>query len=108
MPPLKVAVLSSLDNAALAALPRLDPSVVEFHVASSLDACRLLRDITALVVIPPFKQDVIDAAWDVAFENVRWVHTFSAGVDFISHLIKKRLLSRTDILFTNGRGAFSR
>lgn len=81
---------------------------MEFIVTSDLEGCKQLQDISALVIIPPFNQDIIDQVWDEVFPNVRWVHTFSAGVDFVAELTKRRLLNRPDILFTNGRGAFSR
>lgn len=106
--PIRIAVFSSPDNAAVKALPVLNPAVAEFSIVSSFEECVQLSGISAVVIIPPFSQDVVDEVWDSACRDVRWVHTFSAGVDFVARLIKRRLLGRADILLTNGRGAFSR
>jgi phosphoglycerate dehydrogenase-like enzyme len=108
--PLKIAILSALDNPALAAIPR-SSSVVDFVVVSDREGCLQLGEQNirpaALVIIPPFRQSLVDEVWDTAFGDVRWVHTFSAGVDFIADLTERRLLDRPDVLLTNGRGAFS-
>lgn len=106
--PMQIAVLSARGNDALAALPQIDPKIAEFRVAHDTDGCMRLVGISALVLVPPFQQDIVDQVWDTVFSAVRWVHTFSAGVDFIAQLVKRRLIHREDILFTNGRGAFSR
>lgn len=106
---LRIAVLSCPENPALAALPESLPNTeFQFIIANDLDGCLLLRDITVLVIIPPFKQEIVDQAWDVAFSNISWIHAFSTGVDFIAELTRRRLVNRDDIVFTNGRGAFSR
>jgi phosphoglycerate dehydrogenase-like enzyme len=103
--PLKVAVLSVLDNEALRWMPFIEG--VEFCLANDYDSIVHLKGISALVLVPPFNIALVDDLWDRVFTGVTWVHTFSAGIDFITQLVKKRLLERTDITLTNGRGAFS-
>lgn len=62
-------------------------------------------DIRAVCWVPPTKPqrllDFLDAN-----PRVEWVHSFSAGVDGLSSVIKDRLRD-SPIVLTNGRGAFS-
>lgn len=102
---IKIAVLSSADNPALRVLPSIEG--LNVFVATDRPTILQLKDITALVLIPPFNQALVDELWDPLFLSVTWVHTFSAGVDFIGTLISNRLLNNNAITLTNGRGAFS-
>lgn len=105
---INIAVLCQPKNPALKTLPRLEN--VNFMVGynsedfANFDA---IKQTKALVVIQPADISIIDELWSSYFENVKWIHSFYAGVDSMSLLIGKRLLDREDIVLTNGKGAFS-
>ena len=39
--------------------------------------------------------------------NIRWCHSFFAGIDAMAPFIEERLQARSDVPLTNGKGAFS-
>lgn len=101
----KVVILSAASNPALQHIPLFDFG--EVVVISSREECNNLSpDFNILLIIPPFDQNLIIEFWERKFLNIRWVHTLSAGVDFITKLIGDCLVN-SEISLTNGRGAFS-
>jgi len=48
---------------------------------------------------------VLEHVWEAA-PNIKWVHSFFAGVDALAPFIAHRLAG-TDVPLTNGKGAFS-
>ena len=48
---------------------------------------------------------VLDPLWEAA-PNIKWVHSFFAGVDALAPFIARRLAGTT-VPLTNGKGAFS-
>jgi phosphoglycerate dehydrogenase-like enzyme len=100
-----IAVLSNPGNPALNFLPQI--TNLTFHIYdSNIDQCHF-KECSGLVIIPPFDIKTLETIWNEKCHNVKWVHTFSAGVDFISSFITNYLLNNNRILLTNGRGAFS-
>lgn len=61
--------------------------------------------ITAVVWVPPCKPARLASFLDMHGE-VEWVHSLSAGVDYLAPVIKSHLVGSA-IALSNGRGAFS-
>eukprot|EP01052_Picozoa_sp_SAG31_P061213 SAG31_NODE_20314_length_578_cov_0.701461_1_plen_92_part_00 len=57
------------------------------------------------IQVPPGSVDTLKDMWP-HLPNVKWVHSFFAGVDALAPVIGPRLLER-QVPLTNGRGAFS-
>jgi phosphoglycerate dehydrogenase-like enzyme len=62
-------------------------------------------DVKAVCWVPPTKPTKLVEFLD-ANPQIEWVHSFAAGVDGLSLVIKERLVD-SPIVLTNGRGAFS-
>ncbi len=65
-----------------------------------------LKDIEALMWIPPGDTSVLNSIWPHVKGNVKWVHSFFAGVDALAPFIDEHL-GKSDVPLTNGRTAFS-
>merc|ERR550534_2883432 len=46
-------------------------------------------------------------AYDELSDQIRWIHSYSAGVNKLNNFIATRLIDRPDVTLTNARGAFS-
>ena len=64
------------------------------------------EQICAVCWVPPCKPARLATFLDMHAETT-WVHSFSAGVDYLSSVIKSHMLHRANLTLTNGRGAFS-
>ena len=125
-PSLCVAVISPEDSPCLAALP--DDVDATFLVHNSMDAFAAhpkFHDVSAIVFVAAGGDvALVPRVFDALRPNVRWVHSFFAGVDALLPFITSHLqtqspattsdelhsasLSTTSaVTLTNGRGAFS-
>eukprot|EP00242_Pyramimonas_sp_CCMP2087_P013720 CAMPEP_0198202216 /NCGR_PEP_ID=MMETSP1445-20131203/5334_1 /TAXON_ID=36898 /ORGANISM="Pyramimonas sp., Strain CCMP2087" /LENGTH=333 /DNA_ID=CAMNT_0043873019 /DNA_START=218 /DNA_END=1219 /DNA_ORIENTATION=- len=105
MAPRVIAVVSKLDHPSLATLPVRED--VKFLVANDMDTFLAFPEvdrIEAIVWVVPGDVATLEALWEK--HQVKWIHSFSAGVDPIQGFLKNRLLT-TDTIVTNGRSAFS-
>jgi hypothetical protein len=104
-PPRVVAVVSPADNPALAAMPTVEG--VEFIVANDVAAfCAAPRlgEAEALMFLPPASPALLPELWPHV-PNVKWFHSFFAGVDSLSGFMPT--LVEAGVPLSNGRGAFS-
>lgn len=104
-PPRVVAVVSPPDNPALAAMPSIEG--VEFIVGDDLatfQASPRLPDTSAVMFLPPASPALLPELWPLT-PNVKWFHSFFAGVDSLSGFFPT--LIKHGIPLSNGRGAFS-
>uniref|UniRef100_A0A7S1XHW9 D-isomer specific 2-hydroxyacid dehydrogenase NAD-binding domain-containing protein n=1 Tax=Erythrolobus australicus TaxID=1077150 RepID=A0A7S1XHW9_9RHOD len=118
----RVLVLCVDGSPALDALPEIEN--VELVVCT--DASRLLGSesadaqneigpldsFTAVLYVPPADPAQLCEVWKSGkLQNIKWVHSFSAGVDKLRNFIAECLLDAdgkdNGIPLTNGRGAFS-
>ena len=100
-----VAVVSPPGNPALAAMPSVEG--VEFIVADDLDTFRAaprLAETSAIMFLPPASPALLPELWPHV-PNVKWFHSFFAGVDSLSSFFPT--LVEAGIPLSNGRGAFS-
>ena len=97
-------------------LPENPPAQLLANLPSSEDGLKILviehgqqvpadATISGITWVPPTKPAILEAALD-AHPECKWIHAFSAGVDYIAEFIKRRLLN-SDVALSNGRGAFS-
>ena len=97
-------------------LPENPPAQLLANLPSSEDGLKILviehgqqvpsdATISGITWVPPTKPSILEAALD-AHPECKWIHAFSAGVDYIAEFIKRRLLN-SDVALSNGRGAFS-
>ena len=96
-------------------LPENPPAQLLANLPSSEDGLKILvmntankfhlTTISGITWVPPTKPSILEAALD-AHPECKWIHAFSAGVDYIAEFIKRRLLN-SDVALSNGRGAFS-
>lgn len=96
-------------------LPDDPPPSLLSALPASTDDVRILRlastdempseQLSAVTWVPPTKPARLTALLD-AHPEVQWVHSLSAGVDYIGDVIKTKLL-QSPTLLSNGRGAFS-
>jgi len=103
-----VAVVGEKGSAALNCIPSVEN--VKFHIVSELDDfSKLPVDVQSVVVVQPFDIKTLINGWSKApfQENVKFLHSFFAGVDQLEPFITKSLAEKENILLTNGRGAFS-
>ncbi|GBG33341.1 D-3-phosphoglycerate dehydrogenase [Hondaea fermentalgiana] len=89
---------------------------IEFVIAESADdllakhSKEELADLSGVLLTPQFASADLGKLLEPEAElaNVKWIHSFSAGVDHMADLLAGTLSkSRTDIAVSNGRGAFS-
>jgi|EP01043_Picozoa_sp_COSAG02_P050251 hypothetical protein len=100
-----VAVVSPLDNPALAAMPSVDG--VEFIIGDDLatfQASPRLAESSAIMFLPPASPALLPELWP-HIPNVKWFHSFFAGVDSLSSFFPT--LVDSGVPLSNGRGAFS-
>jgi hypothetical protein len=104
-PPRVVAVVSPADNPALAAMPTVEG--VEFIVANDVATFCVaprLGEAEALMFLPPASPALLPELWPHV-PNVKWFHSFFAGVDSLSGFMPT--LVEAGVPLSNGRGAFS-
>jgi len=102
---LYIAVVTPLESDAVKCLPKL-PGVTTI-TGNDVDTFRnfaSFKEISAIVWISPGNVKCLEEL--VTSCPITWLHSFSAGVDHIGPFIKQ-YLQGTDIVLTNGRGAFS-
>jgi hypothetical protein len=102
-----IAVVSPPDNPALGPMPK-DDDAFEFIVGNDIEAFTsnpLTKDVQCMMLVPPGSPATLDALWPHC-PNVKWCHSFFAGVDALKEFIANRLIG-SDIPISNGRGAFS-
>lgn len=107
--PLVVAILLPKDAPAslISVLPRSDRRARIQVIHSDADIATVdVSAVTAIVWVPPAPEARLKALYDRVANQVRWIHSLSAGVDGISDFISTRLAT-SPIPLTNGRGAFS-
>ena len=100
-----VAVVSPLSNPALAAMPTV--AGVEFIIGDDLatfQASPRLADCCAIMFLPPASPAVLPELWPHV-PNVKWFHSFFAGVDSLRGFFPT--LAEARVPLSNGRGAFS-
>ena len=100
-----VAAVSPSDNPALAAMPTVDG--VEFIIGDDLatfQASPKLEQTSAVMFLPPASPALLPELWPHV-PNVKWFHSFFAGVDSLSGFFPT--LVEAGVPLSNGRGAFS-
>ena len=100
-----VAVVSPPSNPALAAMPTV--AGVEFIIGDDLatfQASPRLADCCAIMFLPPASPALLPELWPHV-PNVKWFHSFFAGVDSLSGFFP--MLVEAGVPLSNGRGAFS-
>eukprot|EP00946_MAST-07B_sp_MAST-7B-sp1_P002576 g2576.t1 len=111
-----VAVISPEDSPCLASLPDLaDVRFLVHNEMEQFEASPHFHDVSAIVFVAAGgKVELVPDIFDALGQNVRWVHSFFAGVDALAPFIASHLQPRQlrpaasgAIPFTNGRGAFS-
>ena len=90
-------------EALLAALPTSDGERVTVMTLQPTEQIDVAAD--AVVWCPGTPVSSLAAVFEKQ-SSIKWLHSLSAGVDTISEFISRRLAA-TDVLVTNGRGAFS-
>jgi phosphoglycerate dehydrogenase-like enzyme len=98
---MRLLVLASPDFAPLALLQReaLDADVI---VGTDADALREQARNADAVLIGPRAGSTLTELWR-ELANVRWIHTLSAGVEFLPF----DLLRRSDVVVTSSRGLYA-
>ena len=125
---LVVAVVCPPGHNALKFMPKktIEEAKIKFVVANDTKTFLSspdLENFEALLWVPPGDVKVLSGIWPHVKSNVKWVHSFFAGVDGLSgfiteHLNKPKLSAGTsstpsstfdlpNVPLTNGRGAFS-
>lgn len=105
-----VAIYASPDNVALASLPADLSDNFNFAIGTDLETLRSqgAEDAEALLVIFPYsKMETLSSEIYPALKNLKWVHSFSAGVDAYAPLIRDHLMKDSHVSLTCGRSAFS-
>mmetsp|Transcript_20967 Transcript_20967/g.30232 ORF Transcript_20967/g.30232 Transcript_20967/m.30232 type:complete len:369 (-) Transcript_20967:60-1166(-) len=104
---LNIAVVCGPDNPALKYLPSIDN--VQFTVADTAEKFKEsnVEKSDGVIVIQPADINVLIDLWYSHLSNVKWVHSFYAGVDALAPFISGYIVNRNDVILTNGRGAFS-
>ena len=109
LPPSPANVLLSIVRCELPAGCELSPGVSLKHIAIE-DAIEDV-DITgmqALLWVPPCPSTRLAALFDRLGDQLVWVHSLSAGVDYLSDFLASRMVPAIGrVTLTNGRGAFS-
>lgn len=106
--PLRVAFLLPEDpvQQLLNALPESAGDVEIMCVKHNDEALASNLQIDAICWVPPCNSGRLAAMLE-AHPETTWVHSFSAGVDYIAGVIKSHMLDRPTLALSNGRGAFS-
>jgi len=96
----RVLVLCQKEHDALQALPK---DAAEFGFAEKIEEVTDTSGVEAVVTIPP-----VEAKGLELLPGLKWVHSFSAGVDYLAKDgVLEGLANREEVTLTNGRGAFS-
>jgi len=86
------------------------PKEVNLVVGNDLDSLRqnpLFCKSEAMIWLWVSDRDVFTQAFDELSGQIRWIHSYSAGVDKLSDFISTRLVNRPEVVLTNARGAYS-
>jgi phosphoglycerate dehydrogenase-like enzyme len=107
-----VAIFAAADNPALTAQPTDLPDGIRFVVGNTLKALSEQggEDAEAMLVLFPYSSADVEAlSTEIypAMKQLKWVHSFSAGVDALAPFIQERLVKDNHVAMTCGRSAFS-
>jgi len=108
MSPLRLGVLCVPDSPAAKHAQALASDVEVAALGDDPSLFRRAGALDALLIVPPADVRVLDSIWEECRlgDSVKWVHSFSAGVDAMAQLSRSRL-APAGIPLSNGRSAFS-
>jgi len=103
-----VGVVAPEKHPALDVIPEPAICGCEFVVGSTLEDFKGKEaSLDSLVWIVPGSVDVLEALWEKSEGGVKWIHSFSAGVDGLGDFLRTKLAASPNVIVTNGRSAFS-
>lgn len=102
-----IAVLAKPSSPALAAMPASVPGCTLKVCNDGVGVAALNPPPDAIVWIPPCPVAGLVDAWPTISPSVKWFHSFSAGVDMLAPFFEASQLGSSNVLCSNGRGAFS-